>query len=512
MTRRSRFARCTRALVPTLVALFTCTYVYGAGKHESWDAIYLGGSKIGYVHTFVEKVHYKGKEYQRVRIHIEQRLKRDKDISVVNLEYGTIETLDGEVLRLDTRILAGDGRDIRAHGDVIGGKMRLILESGERQELVIPWSPDARGPYAPEQSMARKPMIENERRELRMFIAELNKICDITLSSGGIEPVILGDGSTRPLLRVAQTTHIDGKPRPEFDTTMWVDSAGQVLKGEQDIFGGIVMYRTTKEAAMSSGGPIQFDLIKNTVIKIGRVLQEPELTRQVKYRISLKSGDLTQTIPTDSRQTVQLEGKASDALREAKTVGPQNAILEVKTVGPLDGQPGPAEVDPQYLKPNVLITSADSRVRSLSEQATRGAVDPWEKARRINHWVFENIRDKNFGVAFAAANEVARNLSGDCTEHAVLAAAMCRAAGIPTRVVVGLVYVESLKGFGYHMWYEIYTNQRWVALDPTFDQSSVDAVHIKIADSSLEGVAPFEVFTPVLRVSGKLEIEPLERR
>lgn len=500
MTRRSRFARCTRALVPALFALFTCSYVCAANKHESWDAIYLGGSKIGYVHTFVEKVHYKGKEYQRVRIHIEERLKRDKDISVVNLEYGTIETLDGEVLRLDTRTLAGDAKDIRAHGDVIGGKMNLILESGERQELVIPWGPDVRGPYAPEQSMAKKPMNEHERRDLKMFVVDLNKVCDITLTAGGIEPVILGDGSSRPLLRVELTTRVDGKARPEFDSTMWVDSSGQALKGEQDIFGGIVMYRTTKEAAMSPGGPIQFDLIKNTIIKIGRVLSDPEQTTQVKYRILLKSGDLKETIPTDSRQTVQVDGNKSEA------------ILDVKTVGPTDGQPGPADVDAQYLKPNVLITSADSRVLSLAERTTRGVVDPWEKARRINHWVFENIHDKNFAVAFAAANEVARNLSGDCTEHAVLATAMCRAVGIPARVVVGLVYVEKLKGFGYHMWYEIYTNQRWVALDPTFDQSSVDAVHIKIAESSLEGVAPFEVFTPILRVAGKLEIEPFERR
>jgi hypothetical protein len=380
MARRSRFTSCIRALVPTLFALFACTHVYGASKNESWDAIYLGGSKIGYVHTFVEKVHYKGKEYQRVRIHIEQRLKRDKDISVTNLEYGTIETLDGEVLRLDTRILAGDGKDIRGHGDVIGGKMRLILESGERQERVIAWSSDVRGPYAPEQSMARKPMNESERRDLKMFMVGLNEICDITLAAGGIEPVIMGDGSSRPLLRVVQTTHIDGKARPEFDTTVWVDSSGQVLKGEQDILGGIVMYRTTKEAAMSSGGPIQFDLIKNTVIKIGRVLPDAEQTRQVKYRITLKRGDPRETIPTDSRQTVELTSKANEAASEAKTSGPVNAILEVKTMGPLDGQPGPAEVDPQYLKPNVLITSADSRVLSLAAQATRDAVDPWEKA------------------------------------------------------------------------------------------------------------------------------------
>ena len=105
--------------------------------------------------------------------------------------------------------------------------------NGDQQNLKIPWGPDVRGPYAPEQSMARKPMKEHETRALRMFIPDLNKIADITLSSGTVEPAILGDGSSRSLLRVELTTNVDGKPRPEFNNTMWVDSSGQVLKAEQ---------------------------------------------------------------------------------------------------------------------------------------------------------------------------------------------------------------------------------------------------------------------------------------
>ena len=49
---------------------------------DSWDAIYLGGAKIGYVHTWVEKVNDKGRDYHRVRIDIEQRLKRRDDEAV----------------------------------------------------------------------------------------------------------------------------------------------------------------------------------------------------------------------------------------------------------------------------------------------------------------------------------------------------------------------------------------------------------------------------------------------
>jgi hypothetical protein len=93
---------------------------------------------------------------------------------------------------------------------------------------------------------------------------------------------------------------------------------------------------------------------------------------------------------------------------------------------------------------------------------------------------------------------------------------MTRAVGIPARVAIGLLYVDNtkqrLKGFGYHVWHEVYVNQRWVALDSSWDQSSVDATHIKLADASLEGVAPFEAFLPVARIQGKVAIDPIEYR
>ena len=85
---------------------------------------------------------------------------------------------------------------------------------------------------------------------------------------------------------------------------------------------------------------------------------------------------------------------------------------------------------------------------------------------------------------------------------------MCRAAGIPARTAVGLVYVDSLGGFGFHMWNEVYVNRRWVAVDATFRQSEVDATHIKLGDSSLSTVAPYESFMSVVRVFNRMKIDP----
>lgn len=473
-----------------------------ARAQDSWDAVYLGGAKIGHVHTWAEKVKDKGRDYSRVRVDIEMRLKRGDDESAVKLMYGTIETLDGEVLRLDTRTEAGGGQDIRVHGDVINHQMKLIMKGGGQSvSRVIPWGPDVRGPYGAEQSMSRQPMKDHETRQLRIYIPELNKISEAQLEAKSIESTIMGDGTKRPLLRVDLLTTVDGKRRPEYDARLFVDPQGQILKTEQDIMGGMVSYRTNREAALAPGGSPQFDMIASTVVKVPRPISNPDQTRHVRYRITLKKLDPTQVFPIDARQSLLKPDS-----------GANTAILEIRSVGPVDGPAVLGEIDPQYLKSNALVNSDDARVRSLSARVTRGLVDPWEKAKAINHWVDQNIRTKNFKVAFAPAADVARDLQGDCSEHSVLVAAMCRAVEIPSRVVVGLIYVKELGGFGYHMWDEVFVNNRWVAIDPSWDQSTVDAVHIKLSESSLDGVAPFEAFLPVALVEGQLTIEPIEIR
>lgn len=495
-----------RRLIVAILA--TGPWVAGATAwgQESWDVFYMGQAKIGWAHTFVEKVKDRGRQYLRVRIDLEQHLKRGNDVSVTKLMYGTIETPEGRVLRLDTLTSLGEGTRIQTHGDVIDGKMDLIMEgAGQRQVLTIPWGPEVRGPYAPEQSMARKPMVEGETRSLRMFMPDLNKICDLTLKADKVRSTLLGDGSSRPLLKVDMEITVDGKRRTEFDATHWVDSQGQVLRADQDLMGGLVTFRTTKEAALSPAGPIKFDMIRQSVVKV-RDFTDPDRTRRVTYRLTLKAGDPAKVFPVDPRQSL-------DAAAEIK---PNSAVMVVQSQGPSDGVAGSTGVAAEYLEPNALITSDDEEIQRQARRITQGLDDPWAKIERINHWVFTKIQDKNFAVAFAPASEVVRNLSGDCTEHSVLAAAMLRAVGVPSRVVTGLVYFRDAriktKGFGFHMWDEVYVNQRWVAIDPSFDQTTVDAVHIKLSESSLKGVAPFETFVPILSVIGKLEIEPLEVR
>lgn len=490
-------------------ALIACGVLWGGGArvlpaqttHESWDVVYIANNKVGSIHTQVEPVKDKaGRDLIRVQVHTLLNFKRLNDKTSMQMRFGTIETPDGSVLRLDSRTLASQN-EIRTFGDVVDGRITLNLVAGGRtQQIVLPWGADVRGPYAPELSLSRQPIQPGETRTVKTFIPDLNKIGLTKLTAKAPEEVVLGGGVRRPLLRVdSVVTGEDGKALPGMDTTYWIDSGGQVLKSFTDALGGMVTYRTTREAATADAAG-QFDISRALIVPVTRKIPGPEATRAILYRVRLKDEDPAAVFPLDRRQEVR-PGQ-----------GTHTALLEVRTAGKDSGPTGPERVADEFLKPNPLINSEDPAVVGLMRKAVGAATDPWTQAVAIEEWVAHNLRDKNFETSFASASEVAQNLTGDCSEHSVLTAAMCRAAGIPARVVVGLVYAETLGGFGFHMWNEVYVNRRWVAIDAAFKQSDVDAVHLKLSDTSLDGVAPFESFLSVVRVANKLSLEPLEIR
>ncbi|UPG93073.1 transglutaminase-like domain-containing protein [Luteibacter aegosomatissinici] len=76
-----------------------------------------------------------------------------------------------------------------------------------------------------------------------------------------------------------------------------------------------------------------------------------------------------------------------------------------------------------------------------------------------------------------------RSRRGDCTEHAVLLAALARSLGIPTRVVTGLVYNDRFGGVDHvfvpHAWVQAWLDGYWVSFDSA--QGVYDTTHIALA-------------------------------
>jgi transglutaminase-like putative cysteine protease len=105
-------------------------------------------------------------------------------------------------------------------------------------------------------------------------------------------------------------------------------------------------------------------------------------------------------------------------------------------------------------------------------------------ARKLLDWVFENLA-KEATVSVPNAVQVLEMRKGDCNEHAVLYAALARAAGLPARMVAGTVYNpgegDSSGAFYYHAWNLVWLG-RWVAVDPTFGQFPADATHVAFVE------------------------------
>ena len=64
-----------------------------------------------------------------------------------------------------------------------------------------------------------------------------------------------------------------------------------------------------------------------------------------------------------------------------------------------------------------------------------------------------------------------------CNEHAVLLAALARAAGIPAQVEAGMVYQNGQ--FYYHAWNVFYLGS-WITADAAMGQFPADATHVRL--------------------------------
>ncbi|MBM4378174.1 MAG: transglutaminase domain-containing protein, partial [Deltaproteobacteria bacterium] len=106
-----------------------------------------------------------------------------------------------------------------------------------------------------------------------------------------------------------------------------------------------------------------------------------------------------------------------------------------------------------------------------------------------------------YGASSDRATDVLASLTGDCTEHSLLAVALLRAAGIPARRVDGLLYLRQEDGVPalyWHEWTEAWVGG-WVQMDPTFNEEVAHATHLALG---YEGDARITPLLGTLKVVG----------
>jgi transglutaminase-like putative cysteine protease len=170
----------------------------------------------------------------------------------------------------------------------------------------------------------------------------------------------------------------------------------------------------------------------------------------------------------------------------------------------------PAPAPAEYLESNFFIRCDDEVVRKLAHEAVSTELDVRRKLAKLKQYLARKF-EVSFEVAFATADEIARYPEGDCSEMGVLYCAMCRAQGIPSRVVFGLVYDERHRGFGGHLWTEAYVDGNWEPFDPTGVLDGLRAAYLKVHHHSMKDVLNPETMVEIRRAfSGKIKVEVID--
>lgn len=134
-------------------------------------------------------------------------------------------------------------------------------------------------------------------------------------------------------------------------------------------------------------------------------------------------------------------------------------------------------VEPEYTMPERGIDSDHEGIIARAKKTVEPARTMWDAARAINLWVNRNIEYK---LVSAGASQTFESRVGDSRAKSMLCAAMCRAVGIPARIVSGVIYAD---GPTDHSWVEVYLGERvgWGPMDPTLNQADdIDAAHISL--------------------------------
>ena len=474
---------------------------------ETWDAYSLHGNRVGYAHTTVAKVVEGGKLLHRTRSATRTSFQRAGQSIVQDMLATSWETPAGEVVRFESRMKMGP-QDMVSSGRVADGKMTIETTTlGKTQKHAIDWPAGTGGFFAAEQSLKSQPLAPGEKRSLACLMPVFNTIGANELTAADYETVKLPSGEKK-LLKVESVVEIGGQ---KLDTTLWVNDEGQVLRSLVPAIGQEAV-RTTKEDALKSPTAGGFDLLAASIVKLRGELRSPLTTRRVVYRATVKTGELKGVFPESLSQRVKpIDERTAEvtviAVRPDSVAGTPRVPSDKSEDHGTRSVPATLQPDDEDLAANNLIQSDDPRIVAMAEKATPPSDDAWATAVALEKHVSQSIQKKNFSQAFATAGEVAQSLEGDCTEHAVLLAALCRARKIPARVAFGLVYYPPERGFAYHMWNEVWIRDGWIPLDGTLGLGGIGADHIKLGDSDLSGGSGLAAMLPVMQVFGRLELE-----
>jgi len=260
--------------------------------------------------------------------------------------------------------------------------------------------------------------------------------------------------------------------------TAWIDEDGSVV--QETGFMGLTLKKVAENEALS-GLVASRDLTKIVSVAANEAIDEANKLKRLRLKIT--GIDTGRVFLHGGRQTLE------------------DGVLTIFKENPQDSPEIFTKENTDYLKPTPFIQSDHPKIKEKVSEIVSPDDSLEIKAQKLVTWAYKNI-EKRPVLSVPNALETLENRMGDCNEHAVLLAAMARAAGIPAQIEAGLVYMKGR--FYYHAWNVLFLGH-WITADALMGQMPADATHIRF----VRGEPSTQI--DLMGVIGKVKLEIMEQ-
>jgi hypothetical protein len=448
-------------------------------SQEEYYAVFMQGKKVGY--SIQNRVVAKGKVTTSENVKI--TVSRIGIPVTIEVTETCIETINGRPISFESIQDLGM-MAMRVTGTI--DKQGKLYVTAADQKQVLDWPEGAIMAEGLRLLTMKKGLKEGTQYSAKVFSPGLLTTVDAQIRIGPKKDVdLLG----RIVALTEVTTILNMPGAGNIVSTSYVDDELRMQKTITPMAGMMIeMLSCTKEFALGQDDVLE--MVDKMFMDSPRELDNVGSVKSITYHLKPTKETSRFIIPSNDNQS-------------ARRLADGTTVLTVKPISAPAGASFPYKGNDsdirKAMQPNRYVQSDNKKIIKLAHKAVGRTKDAAEAAKKIEAFVAEYIDNRSLSVGYASAVEVAESRQGDCSEFAVLTAAMCRAVGIPAQVVVGIAYVKDfagIDGFGGHAWVQAYIGGKWVGLDSSFKsggRGGYDAGHIALASGDGEPVDFFNL-------------------
>jgi hypothetical protein len=458
----------------------------------------MGENTVGYLHEAVRRLPPDIALKREVVLitDSEMRLVLNRMGSRIEIRFDSTaeESGEGDLRRTRFEMLASS-QATRAEANIGNGTIELKTEAGGKTYTTnLAYTGVLLGPEGIRRASADQLKKPGDRVTLQTFVAEASIVGKLSRVLLGTE-VIEHGGQTVETSKIEEV--LEGMP---VKRTVWLDRDGQLIKQEEPgPFGTMTVEWSEKAAALAAAGAdLPKEIYQSSIARTNIRLPRSHPIERLRLRLTHKNPSLGWPDFNTPNQAV-IEKSDKELILE---------IRQPKPAGVVDFPMAVSEENREYLVPNAYIQSDDAEILRETRELVKGEKDVFKAALLLRQWVAENMKF-DLGIVFAPATEIFRDRRGTCVGYATLLATMARAAGIPSRVVMGYVYALGM--FGGHAWTEVLAGRDWIPLDAAIvNEGAADATRFYFIVSSLADGPGDLSFGAAQQVFGQIAIEITE--